>query len=322
MNYGVSQRSIRRALARLAGEGRIAITPRKRPEAIADNTLETMIQGAIAVVMTCGFWAALNSMVHRPLMHGLARAAQDNDVPLLMLQHTMRWRTEFPGGLRKLPIGGIVLFGASFSISVLKQFETLRVPVVMLDRPGEEWNFHSVAVDNFSAAHSAASQLLKLGHRSIALIRNIVGDTVDPDDRERISGFRAALGTAPSGEIPHVQVFSATETNFEALALEIVNSATRFTAILTSSPRVAEALRTVCRRRGMRVPQDLSIVTFRGAERMETDWTGPMIDFSSMARKAVRMILQRPSEPDHLRVSAVWNPGETAAPPPRLTVRL
>jgi DNA-binding LacI/PurR family transcriptional regulator len=313
-HYKASQRSIRRAIAQLQTDGRISIQPRKRPQVIADNTLETMMHGSLAIVMTSGLWSSLQSLVNRPIVYGLASAAQRKGIPLLMLHDNDRWRSEFPAGLRKLPISGVILVGPSFKPAVLRQYENLQLPVVLLDRPGDEWNFNSIAVDNYSAAYDAASRLSRLGHRNIALVRNIVSEAVDPDDKERIAGSRAALSAKPEF---HVRVFSAAGSSYERLPAEIINSVPRFTAIITSSPRFADVALKACLKVGIRVPQDLSIVAFRTSEKLDIDWSGPQIDFFAMARRAIQIISEQTSEPRHIRIAPIWNAGQTIGPPNR-----
>jgi DNA-binding LacI/PurR family transcriptional regulator len=315
LHYKLSQRSIRRALWQLAGDGRIVIQSRRRPIVAREHSLKDTMQGAIAVVMSCSLWRAMRASVYKQMLDGLAQATERQGAPLLVLQHTARWRTDFPSGLRGLPLKGTILMGYPFRPAVLKQYEGLGIPVIVLDQPGAKCNLISIAVDNDEAVLGVARRLVALGHRHIALLRFVNRDlqTVDLDDRERIAGFQTACSSIRSSPV-HTQVFSFMSRRLGSAVGDILKSKTRFTAIVTSSVDCAEQIAVAAEASGLKVPRDLSIVSFNTSEKQSRDWSGPRIDFAAMARKAIELIENQTPMPLHLRLKATWNSGATLAP--------
>jgi LacI family transcriptional regulator len=271
--------------------------------------------GGIALVLNSGLFNSLSTTIFQSMFHGIAKEAQKIGASVIIL-HSDRWRTEFPAGLFKLPLRGVVLIGASFRPNVLKQYEDLKVPVVLLDRPGDEWNLNSITVDNYRAAHDAASRIIALGHRNIALIRYINKDMqmVDPDDRERIAGFRAACASDSTKSV-HVKLFSVMNPHLDSTIQEIFDSKPRFTAVFTSFTSYAHRLAMAAEKARIHVPRVLSIVTFSSADSSIRNWSGPQINFFDMAQQAVKLITRKPGTTSHIRIPTTWNPGTTVSAP-------
>jgi LacI family transcriptional regulator len=120
-------------------------------------------------------------------------------------------------------------------------------------------------VPTVSAAHSAGANqatthLLELGHRRIAAITG-PGGWMATD--ERLRGHRAAL--ADAGVIPNPSL--VVESNFEvdggrAAAAQLLDLAEPPSAIFAFNDQLAIGAMQAALERGMRVPEELSIVGF------------------------------------------------------------
>ncbi|MGD6741756.1 LacI family DNA-binding transcriptional regulator [Streptomyces sp. BH106] len=137
-----------------------------------------------------------------------------------------------------------------------------RMPLVLLDPESlPDDSIVSVGATNFSGGHAAAAHLLSLGHRRIAYL----GGTESAwSNQARLHGFRSAMEAAgvkvASELVCHAGTFHAAEGIEHGERLLAVDPAP--TAIFAASDELAAGVIEAARRRGLRVPEDLSIVGF------------------------------------------------------------
>ena len=117
--------------------------------------------------------------------------------------------------------------------------------------------------DNFLAGQEAAEYLLHLGHRRIAYLGS---EDSMYFSAERRAGYQLAL--TKHGQIPREDyclemdgLFA--DRNEELLAL--LEQEDRPTAFVTSDDILAVALERICMKKGISVPEDLSIVSFNNS---------------------------------------------------------
>lgn len=139
------------------------------------------------------------------------------------------------------------------------------VPVVLLDRADDE--IPCVATDDREGGRLATRHLLALGHRRIGFI----GDDSDRPDftssRDRRRGYEDALEGA---RIPVDPAIIAEGPNgreaADSLAETLLSRPDPPTAIFAASDVQALGVIAAARRRGLRVPEDLSIIGFDDIE--------------------------------------------------------
>lgn len=139
------------------------------------------------------------------------------------------------------------------------------VPVVLLDREwGEDQGFDSVVVDNFGGAKQVVRHLAQLGHRRVATIAGPLDST---PGRLRYDGFAegvklARLDIDPS--LIHVGDFRET-TGY--LGLKTLLSLRRPpSAVFVANNLMAVGALRACKEAGVRLPDDLSFVSFDDLE--------------------------------------------------------
>ncbi len=308
LKYGVGIHVIQLALKELADDGHVVIRPGRPPVAALAASLSAAVDKTIAIVFPLGIYDVLETPYRLAMLRGIAQAAQKGGYPLLVLQHTQRWRTEFPAGLKHLPLTGIVLLGPLTGL-VLQQYETIGVPVVLLDQPGDKWKLHSVAVDNYNSAFDATSRILARGHRRIAFIRTITYSVhdIDPDAKERHAGFLAACVKAGLRK-DEFKVYSASYSPSQPLITDMLKAKSRMTAVLSDSEIIVDAAEQA----GLKIPRDLSVAAFQ-SKGNAGHASGPQIDFEMMGRTAVEIILRKPLTPEHLRIPTRWNEKKSIA---------
>jgi LacI family transcriptional regulator len=147
----------------------------------------------------------------------------------------------------------------------LSALSKARVPVVVidpLDMPRARVT--SVGSTNFSGGYAATQHLLELGHRRIAYVG---GPKTASCNQARMHGYRGAMEAA--GEhIPKGYVRSG-HFHYEdgvAEGAALLGLPERPTAIFAGNDEIALGILEAARARGLRVPDDLSLVGFDDTE--------------------------------------------------------
>jgi DNA-binding LacI/PurR family transcriptional regulator len=312
--FGVSIKTIQRAVGILKTEGRLCVRPDRPTMAAIGAPLSSITEGAVALVLrgtiasTLGGWGA-------EMVRGVFEGVDKSGRTLVVLQHSERWRQEFPAGLRNLPLKGVLVVGPVIP-DLLQQYQTLGHPVVILDQPISGHKIHSVSVANFDAAFDATQRVIARRHRKIAFINYFLISirNVDPDAKERQAGFVAACkdaGLHPS----QYKVFMAGLDGRSPVISEVVSAG--FSAVVTANSFHARQIETVAAAARLKVPQDISVVAFRPSGSQDRDWSGPQSDFTEFGRLGVKIIERPPATFETLRVKTVWNEGNSLAAPPR-----
>jgi LacI family transcriptional regulator len=161
--------------------------------------------------------------------------------------------------LRARRVDGIIVLTGRLSDSALRACAR-QLPVVVTGRTLKAPSLFSLDFDNFEGGRLATHHLMVLGHRRIAFI---AGDPEHPDSVERQRGYRAALEAAG---IPYDLGLVVPGKYYELSGLEalerLVQSRQSFTAIFAANDQMAFGAALALHRRGLRVPQDVSLVGF------------------------------------------------------------
>lgn len=161
--------------------------------------------------------------------------------------------------LRSRRVDGIIVLTGRLSDASLTALAQ-SLPVVVTGRRLQAPNLHALSFDNFEGGRLATHHLLQQGHRRIAFIN---GDTRHPDAKERQRGYRAALQAAG---VPHDPALVLPGQYTEASGLmaveRLLDSRAPFSAIFAANDQMAFGASLGLHRRGLRVPQDVSVVGF------------------------------------------------------------
>ncbi|GAA2149499.1 LacI family transcriptional regulator [Humibacillus xanthopallidus] len=151
----------------------------------------------------------------------------------------------------------------------------------------------SIGSTNFVGGLSAAQHLLDLGHRRIAFLGGHLGAACN---QARMSGFRAALERAGIA-VPVEYIRSAHFMYADGVAggAALLDLPVPPTAIFAASDEIAVGVMEAARARGLRVPEDLSVVGFDDTQlaRMSSPpLTTVRQPLTEMGRVAVRTALR------------------------------
>lgn len=148
----------------------------------------------------------------------------------------------------------------------------------------------SVSIDNERAASDAVDYLLSLGHRRIGLVTGPRGVIVDA----RVRGVRKRLRQAGlRGTLPWVEESLSIEGGRHG-AERLLAQHRELTAIFCTKDEQAIGALQGARLRGLRVPQDLSVVGFDGvviAQHTQPPLTTVTQPMDALGRTAVRLLI-------------------------------
>ena len=189
--------------------------------------------------------------------------------------------------------------GLIIVISMLTEAEQARIvdqhlPVVLIDplhapvRP-----IPSIGVTNWNGAREAVQYLLQLGHARIGMV---AGRSHSLAGAARLHGYRAALEEA--GIDFDLAIVRSTDFDYvEGLhaTLRILDADPRPTAIFAASDAQALGVVEAARQRGLRVPGDLSVMSFDDtlvAQMASPPLSAVRQPFPELGREAMRILTQ------------------------------
>jgi len=158
-------------------------------------------------------------------------------------------------------IGGVI-FAEVFKEDKgqLQEALSLGVPIVVMNNLIKDLEVSCIAIDNKKGAEDAVKYLLELGHKDIA---HIGGGTLTQAARDRTGGYKAALKAANidiqdgfllQGDYSRKSARDAVE--------KLLSLKKKPTAIFIASDDMAQEAASAIMERGMRVPEDISIIGF------------------------------------------------------------
>ncbi|EIZ9494081.1 DNA-binding transcriptional regulator CytR [Cronobacter sakazakii] len=157
-------------------------------------------------------------------------------------------------------IDGMLLLGSRLPFDASKEEQRNLPPMVMANEFAPELELPTVHIDNLTAAFNAVNYLHELGHQRIACI---AGPEEMPLCHYRLQGYVQALRRSGMTVDPHYIARGDFTYEAGANALEQLLSLPQPpTAIFCHSDVMALGALSMAKRRGFRVPDDLSIIGF------------------------------------------------------------
>jgi LacI family transcriptional regulator len=156
-------------------------------------------------------------------------------------------------------VDGIVLLSGRMSDETVLKFSGQR-PIVSTGRTLDTRHALGFRMDNEHGAWLAVRHLIELGHRRIAFIS---GPANNHDADERLAGYRRALTEAQIDIDPALIVEGNYHEASGMLAMNrLFDSHQQFTAVFAANHLSAYGARLALYRKGIRVPDDISLVGF------------------------------------------------------------
>lgn len=196
----------------------------------------------------------------------------------------------------------------------------LDIPVVRVLPGIEPDRSASVGIDDHAGALMMTRHLLSLGHRHIAFI---AGPENHLAARERRTGFCKALADAGIASAPMVVPGDFTFAGGMQGAEDLLSRAVPPSAIFAANDDMAIGVLAVANRRGIRVPEQLSVVGFDDSTTARLAWpalTTVRQPITALMGVAVERLIAaaggEPLSPGKIELPSVIIERESAGPPP------
>ena len=227
------------------------LTPQALVVAFANPFFSMFSQGVASVAEEFGYSLLFVSPLHGSLARAVGRASVD----------------------------GFVAIGLGEDHPEVEQIRSARLPIVLVDSAAFP-EHGSITVDDEAGAYAAAEHLLDLGHRDFLVLaveppqlgieNTLATSNLDSVSSRRLHGYRQALG-ARGIELPDERVAIGTPTLDGGAAAfdKALDSGLRFTGVLAMSDVMAIGAIHAAEQRGLKVPDDISLVGFDDIDEAE-----------------------------------------------------
>ncbi|MBP2475140.1 DNA-binding LacI/PurR family transcriptional regulator [Crossiella equi] len=246
------------------------------PDPVA-RSLRTRKAGAVGLLLTENLSYAFRDPAAIAFLEGLALACEDAGQGLLLVPANPE--REDVASVHRAGVDGFVVYSVPEDDPHLAAVLERPVPTVVCDQP-EIASVDRVGIDDRAAMGRMAKHLIELGHRRIGVVcmrlardRNDTFVSVDRQHEARFHVQRSrleALATAFAGAgvdwtgVPVVERFDHTIASGSSAAAQLLDRDPEITAIICTSDILGLGALAEAERRGLRVPQDLTITGFDG----------------------------------------------------------
>jgi LacI family transcriptional regulator len=160
-------------------------------------------------------------------------------------------------------VDGIIILGGQIPEAELREIAKEK-PLIVVARELKTLPEQSIYVNNYQAGYRAVSYLLERGHRDIAHLTSDMDYAAAVDDVfSRYKGYKQALLDADIDPDPRLVVEGNLQQQSGVLAVEMLLGRGRaFSAIFSANDQMAFGARLALYRRGIRVPEEVSLVGF------------------------------------------------------------
>ncbi len=279
------------------------------PDPVA-RSLRTRQAGAVGLLLTEALSYAFQDPAAIRFLEGLALACGDAGRGLLLVPASPDADERKPAAtVHRAAVDGFVVYSVPDDDPSLAAVLQRPLPVVVCDQPHIEGVAH-VGIDDRAAMRSLGAYLIGLGHRRIGVVcmrlghdrHNGFADVARQRaarfhvQRARLAGLSDAFEAAllDWNVVPVAERLDHTIRSGASATSELLDSDSTLTAVVCTSDILALGALREIRRRGRRVPEDLTVTGFDGVLEAEraglTTVSQPVLE---KGRAAGRLLLDR-----------------------------
>jgi LacI family transcriptional regulator len=208
----------------------------------------------------------INNPFFGEAIKGMTEVFRENDINILIcdtdespdleIQSLQTLRREKVGGIIITPVSGAVEYNAEY----LREFDSLGIPIVLLDRDVKLSRFDGVFLDSFRGSFDAVNALIQNGHTEIVVIAGLITSKPGID---RLEGYMEALrrNNIPIKEECILYGDFKKEKAYE-LTYKLLETRKKVTAIFSSNNLMSVGCIEAINDKGLKVPDDISLVSF------------------------------------------------------------
>ena len=192
-------------------------------------------------------------------------------------------------------VDGLIVLGGSTPDSLLLRIDR-HTPLIVVGRTIDALAHRCLSLDDFQGGSMATTYLAELGHQRIAHITGLLNHQ---DAVERREGYAHALRDAGLEPDPELIVEGDFSEQSGVLAVEMLLERGRtFSAIFAANDQMAFGARLALFRRGIRVPDDVSLIGFDDQPLSAymtpplTTVRQPAVEIGARAGRAILALLQ------------------------------
>jgi len=254
------------------------------PDPVA-RSLRTRRAGAVGLLLTEGLSFAFRDPAAVGFLEGLALACEEAEQGLLLVPASPEVDdAKTAAAVHQAGVDGFIVYSVPDDDPHLAAVLQRPLPTVVCDQPRIDGVDH-VGIDDHAAMTAVARHLIDLRHRRIGVVCMRLGRERHDGlvevrrqraahfhvQRARLAGLADAFG-AVLGDwtpVPVVERFNHTTASGAAAAAELLDRFPGLTALVCTSDILALGALDEVRRRGMRVPEDVSVTGFDGVREAE-----------------------------------------------------
>lgn len=217
-------------------------------------------------------------------------------------------------------VDGVLLCPSQRSTSGIDLLKQNGMPFVLMGRRFDGSEEDYVVCDDALGGYLAGKHLAELGHQRTLVIT--AGPYIS-SSRERLAGFERAMSEAGIPVDPALILqFDASAHNCAGMVDKLLESRRDFTAIFAFSDYIAWEVIYTLNERGLRVPQDISVVGFDDVQshmRFPPPLTTVHFPKRTISTQSVKLLLERIAHPGGAATQMVLDTylvvRQTSAPP-------
>lgn len=238
------------------------------------------------------------------ILNGIEDYAHPKDYSVVICNVDSDWKrtSEYLRVLSERQVDGIIACSLPPREELYKMIVESNIPSVLVSSLSYRYSLPYVKVDDYQAAYCATCYLIEHGHKDIAMIGGLRKDPIA--GAPRLNGFLQAL---KDNNIP-VKENLIKEKGFSfndgVIGMEeLLDEKENFTAIFATCDDTAVGAVSVAHRRGLKIPDDISIVGYDNTNIAEmcypplTTLAQPLYE---MGQKSVEMLFKRISSKEEV----------------------
>lgn len=255
------------------------------------RTLATKKSNMIGVVFSEAMDVGMAHPFFSEVIEAFKKQVELYHYDLLFVSRNIDSQHSYLKHLRNRGVDGVLVVNLHLEDQEIKTFYESDLPSVFIDLNIE--NANVVYSDNLLGCSLAIDYLYKLGHRKIA---HIAGDTKTFTGKERLKGFKEAMGKY-NLTIPDHYIIDGGYYSYEgghSAMLKLLSLKDRPTSVFVAGDEMAIGAIKVAKEMDVRVPEDISVIGFDDialAKHVEPSLTTIRQDKDRIGRQAATLLL-------------------------------